>query len=109
MASTIDKIVPAYVWFVYGFGTVQLPLGIVSLVVTITTLITVKGIYIPMWMLPVSVLIITVFCTILGYLMTKHGIWNKTTSYANRAANPEISRMCKDLEMIKEHLGIKEE
>jgi uncharacterized membrane protein AbrB (regulator of aidB expression) len=104
-----DKLIPVYVWFTYGFGTVQLPMGIVNLVLIITTLITVKGIYVPIWILPVVVVVVAAGCILLGYWFTKYGIWNRTTSYTNQNANPEIAKIHADIQLIKRHLGIPED
>lgn len=107
--TVVDKLIPAYVWFTYGFGTAQLPMSIVGYVSAVASVMILKGIEIPITILLMVMAAIISGCTILGYLLTKYGIWKRTTSYTNQNANPEIAKIHKSIQRIERHLGIPED
>lgn len=107
--TVVDRLIPVYVWFTYGFGTAQLPMSIVGYVSAVASVLILKGIEIPTAVLLVVMAAIISACTALGYLLTKYGIWKRTTSYTNQNANPEIARIHHDIRLIKQHLGISED
>jgi len=103
-----DKLVPYYVWFMYGFGTVGVVMGTLNFGVTIATLITVKGIYIPTWAIVIISGSVIAACTATGYYFEKYSIWKRAVSHQNQNVNPELLQISKDVKIIKEKLGIKE-
>ena len=111
----VTKIIPYYVWFFYGFGIVSVVMGITNFGMIAVTLLTVKGILIPSWSIAVVVLLMIIFCIIVGFFFDKYKIWNKVTSYQNQNTNPEIAQMfsnlkelSNDIKAIKAKLGIED-
>ena len=101
-----DRIVPWYTRFVYGFGIISILIGIVNFGMLAITMITVKGIYIPLWMIPVFAFIVGIFCTASGWFFEKYEIWNRITSHQNKNTNPEFKGLLKDIEIIKNNIEI---
>ena len=96
-----DNLIPYYVWFVYGFGIVSILIGIVNFGMSLVTMITVKGIYIPLWMILVVAVLVIGFCTATGYFFEKYAIWSRITSHQNMNINPEIRQLCEDVRYIR--------
>jgi hypothetical protein len=114
--SRIDKLIPVYVWLTYGFGTAQLPMSIVGYVSAVASALILMGFIIPLIDIVKMVILVMIFCTVLGGLLTKYKFWERTTSYINQNANPEIKKihtdiqnMNNDLKIIKKHLGVPED
>lgn len=105
----VDKLIPQYVRFQWGYGYVSLALALISFGMSLVTMLTVKGIYISLWMLLLIGVGVVVFCTGLGYYFEKKDIQNRITSHVNNNANPEVTKMCKDIVLIKKKLGISDE
>ena len=105
----VDKLIPQYVRFQWGYGYVSLALALISFGMSLVTMLTVKGIYISLWMLLLIGVGVVVFCTGLGYYFEKKDIQNRITSHVNNNANPEVTKICKDIVSIKKKLGISEE
>lgn len=103
-----DKLIPYYVWFMYGFGTIGIIIGTINFGATITTLLTVKGIYIPAWVIVLISIIVIIICTATGYFFEKYSIWQRTISHQNQNVNPELLKLLKDIELIKKKLDIKD-
>jgi hypothetical protein len=101
-----DTMIKLAAWFMYGFGIVSMMIGIANFGMILVTVITVKGIDIPLWAIPALGTIVIVFCTAVGYFFKKYGIWEKITSYNNTQTNPEIKQVCQDVKDIKKHLGL---
>lgn len=100
-----DKLIPYEVWFEYGFGKISLLIGIINFGMLFITMITVKGIYIPAWMIIIFTLIIIALCIIIGYFFEKYAIWNRITSHLNLRVNPEVKQMLQDTQDIKKELA----
>lgn len=100
-----DKLIPYEVWFEYGFGKISLLIGIINFGMLFITMITVKGIYIPAWMIIIFTLIIIALCIIIGYFFEKYAIWNRITSHLNLRVNPEVKQMLQDTQDIKNELA----
>jgi cell division protein FtsW (lipid II flippase) len=111
----VNKLIPYYVWFFYGFAIVSVVMGIVNFGMVAVTMLTVKGIDIPSWSIILVVLVMVISCTAMGYFFDKNKIWNRVTSYQNQNTNPEIAQMfgslkdlSNDIKSIKIKLGIEE-
>lgn len=87
-----------YVRFQWGYGYVSLAMAICSFGMAGVTLLTVKGMYIPLWLICGIAIAAIAFCGWLGYFCEKHDIQNRITSHANRNANPEFDQLCKRCE-----------
>lgn len=79
--------------FVWGFGILAVWIGLLNFGMAIVTMVTVKGVYIPLWAIPAVAIGVLVFCTLIGHYFEKWDIWNRMTSHGNKAANPEISEI----------------
>jgi len=101
-----DKMIPYYVRFLWGFGYLGVFIGLVNFGVNIITMITVKGFYVPLWVIPIVGAVLILFCTGIGYYFEKHDVQNRIISHANRNANPEFAQQCAE---VKEILRILEE
>jgi hypothetical protein len=104
-----DRLVPYYFWFDYGFGRTSVVMGLFSFGMSLVTMITVKGIYVPLWAIGFVAGALILFCTGVGYFFERYKIMNRITSHSNRNTNPEIDGICKDIELIKAKLGIEEQ
>jgi len=96
-----DKLIPQYVRFTWGYNYVNLVIALVSFGINIITVATVKGIYMPLWILPIIGVIIVLFCAALGYYFEKKDIIKRMVSHSNKNANPEFVQLCKDVKEIK--------
>jgi hypothetical protein len=93
--SKIDKLVPLYVWFILGFGIISVLIGIINFSVNLVTMLTVKGIFIPVWAIIVLAAIMIGICILVGYSFEKYRIWDKINSHQNQNMNPEIRAAAK--------------
>jgi len=107
--TIVDKLIPQYVRFLWGYGYVSLVLAMTSFGMAMVTMLTVKGIYIPLWALVGIGALVVGFCTFVGYISETRNIQNRITSHANTNANPEIQRLCRDIDAIKKKLEIIDE
>lgn len=104
----VDKLIPQYVRFQWGYGYVSLVMALISFGMSMVTMLTVKGIYISIWTLVVIGIGVVVFCTGVGYCFEKGDIQNRITSHTNINANPQLTQLCKDIELIKKRMNIEE-
>ena len=104
--TTVDTLIPYYYWFKSGFGEISLPMALVNLAMLITTLLTVKGIYIPLWVIPVIAVFVIGGCVFVGWFMQTYEINSRINSLVNQKQNPEIKSMHDDMKLIKKHLGL---
>jgi hypothetical protein len=102
----INKYVPVQLWFEFGFNKLSLLMAAFNTGMLVITMITVKGIYIPLWMLPIAVTLLILTCIIVGYYFDRWGIWKELISRQNRYMNPEFVKLCEDVEKIKKKLEI---
>ena len=102
----LDGTIKLLAWFIYGFGIVSMMIGIANFGMILVTVITIKGIDIPLWAIPALGISVIVFCTAIGYAFKKYGIWEMVTSYNNQQTNPEIKQLCQDVKDVKKHLGL---
>jgi hypothetical protein len=114
--TLVDKLIPQYVRFQWGYGYVSLLMALTSFGMSLVTMLTVKGIYISVWTLLIIGGGVVAFCTIVGYSFEKLDIQNRITSHSNQNANPEfqdifrkVTKTRDDVELIKKHLGIHDE
>ena len=102
--TTADRLIPFWVRFQWGFGYISILMGLVSFGMSIVTMITVKGIYIPLWTIPIVATMVLALCTMIGYYFEKYDIQNRISSHSNQNANPEFVQMIRDIKEIKEML-----
>jgi hypothetical protein len=114
--TLVDKLIPYYVRFQWGYSYVSLVMTLVGFAVSIITMLTVKGIYVPLWAIGLIGSGIMLFCSALGTFTEKKDIQNRITSHSNQNANPEfqdifrkVTKTRDDVELIKKHLGIQDE
>jgi hypothetical protein len=106
MTEETNPLIPLWAWFVYGFGVISILIGIVNFGMILVAVITVKGISVPLWVIPVVSVFMIALCTATGYLFLRYNIWNRVTSYQNQQTNPEIKELCQNVKDIKKHLGM---
>jgi len=99
-----DKLIPQYVRFTWGYSYINLVIAITSFGLNIITVVTVKGIYMPLWILPIIGVTIIIIGGLIGFYFEKKGVINRINSHANQNANPEFLRLCKDVKEIKDRL-----
>jgi len=99
-----DRLIPFYVWFVMGFGIIAILIGIVNFGMNVVTMFTVKGIYMPFWIIPIAVAALVAFCIGIGWFFETYDIWNRITSHQNRRMNPELRQMAEDIREIRMRL-----
>jgi hypothetical protein len=96
-----------YQWLTFGVGLVGLLMGIASFCMNATTLATVKGIYVPMWQVPIVFLIILLGCVFIGWAWDHFQFWSAVNSRSNDVQNPQFKELCEDIKKIKEKMEIK--
>ncbi len=99
--TVTDRLVPYYVWFILGFGIISILFGIVNFGMNLVTMFTVKGFYMPFWIIPIAVGVMIVFCVGIGWFFEKYDIWNRIISHQNQRMNPEMRQMAEDVREIK--------
>jgi hypothetical protein len=103
--TATDFAIPYYVRFWWGFGYVSILLGIVNFGLNIVTAITVKGIYIPLWVIPLVAGGVILFCISVGLFSERYDIENRISTHKNLQSNPEFKQMCLDIKEIKDKLN----
>lgn len=103
-----DKLIPIWVWFLYGIGMVQQVLGTAALVISLATYATVKGIYVPAWVIPIAIVGISLALIGLGKMLVIFDVQNRINSYVNQNTNPELSEMHREILAIKRILEPKQ-
>jgi len=97
-----DRLIPFYVRFLWGFGYISIILGLISFGMNLITMITVKGFYIPLWLIPLVAMGVILFCTAIGYYFEKHDVQNRISSHSNKKANPELNKIMDELARVDE-------
>lgn len=101
-----DWLIPQFVRFQWGYGYISLALAIMSFGMSIVTMLTVKGIYISLWMLCGIAIAGAIVCFLLGYFCEKYDIMNRIATHINTTANPEIKKMYEDVQWIKQRMEL---
>lgn len=99
-----DKIIPYYVWFGMGYGTISLFIAMINFGMLLVTLLTVRGIAIPGWMIAVVAATVMTACITVGWFLTKYDIQNRIAEYQNMNLNPQIRQIAEDARYIREKL-----
>jgi hypothetical protein len=102
--TIVDRCIPLYVWFAAAFGPLSMVIGVVNFGMLFVTLITVKGIYIPSWMITVFALSIMIFCVVMGFVMERYDIMNRILHHQNLNQNPQMKQISEDVAEIKKLL-----
>jgi hypothetical protein len=99
--TLVDRVIPLYIWFIWGFGFLSVFIGLINFGMSIVTMITVKGIYIPLWIIPIVAGSVFLLCTFLGFIAERYDVWNRITSHQNLNANPEFKKLCTDVAALR--------
>lgn len=76
--TTFNNFIPLYVWFTFGFSLMGIVVSMLNFGMLVVTVITVKGIIVPVWIIiPVGAVLISI-CVLVGYLSEKHKIWGRS-------------------------------
>jgi hypothetical protein len=101
-----DKFITYQFWFEYGIGKFGVYLAVINIGLLVTTLLTVKGIYFPVWsVIPIGIGLI-LFCTTFGWFLDTYNVMGRLNSHMNRKGNPEFVKICADVEEIKKMLEL---
>jgi hypothetical protein len=90
--------------FFTGFGMISVFMGIVGFGMSLVTMITVKGIYIPAWVIAVIGIMLIVSCWYSGYWYEMIAMWKYEISHTNNVLNPEMLKLCTEVSEIKKLL-----
>jgi hypothetical protein len=99
-----DRLIPYYYWFKYGYAELMIPVAIVNITFVAITLITVKGISIPLWLeigLPISA---GIACIVIGWFMQRYNITARVNSVANLYNNAELRKIYDDVDYIRKYI-----
>lgn len=114
--TVADKLIPYWVWFILGFGCLSVIFSMGNYAINFITMLTVKGIYIPIWAIVGLIVAMICICMFVGWFFERYQIWDRITSHQNRNMNPEVRGIYdkvisveKDIKEIKKALNIKEE
>lgn len=100
-----DTIIGYQFWFEYGLQKAGLYVGIVSIGMTAITLLTVKGIYVPIWMFFPMGAAMVLFFVFLGYFLDTRNVMGRLISHQNRKdRNPEFGKLCENVENLNEQV-----
>ena len=102
--TLVDKLIPFYVWFLFGFAILSVIMGIANFGMVAITLMTVKGLYVPTWAIVLVAGLVISLCIIIGYTFEKYSIWDRITHHQNEKNNPQLRIIMKDLQDIKKIL-----
>jgi len=102
--TLVDRLIPFYVWFLWGFGLIAIAMGITNFCVNLITMLTVKQIYVPLGVGVLLSILMVGFCIFVGWFFEKYKIWDRITSHTQRKANPEIRLIVSELAEIRETL-----
>jgi hypothetical protein len=103
-----DRIIPYQFWFEYGIGKVGVYFAIISIGLSITTLLTVKGMFFPLWgFIPLGIVLV-VFCMMFGYFLDTRNIMGRLNSHMNRKGNPEFIEILDTLHRLEEKVDAME-
>jgi hypothetical protein len=78
-----------WIWFTQGWAVASIFLSMGNTGMAFITMLTVKGIYVPLWVIVFFVLCICVGVLLIGYKWYKSNIQAEVQSYSNNNANPE--------------------
>jgi len=97
-----DHLIPMYVRFGYGFGIISIFLGLISFGMNVVTMITVKGFYVPAWLIPIVGVGIVILCICIGYVLEKKNVLSRISTHSSTKINTEFRDMCQDVKEIKQ-------
>jgi hypothetical protein len=106
--TLMDHLIPARIWFNLGYGEISIVMSAVSMGMSFVTLLTVKGINVPLWLIGVIGMAVMIVAVTIGYFYQRYNITGRMNSHFNRTMNPEINDIHQDLKLIKKQLGIPE-
>jgi len=102
--TTTDTVIPYYVWFTFGSNVISIVISTLNFGMILVTLITVRGIQVPLWMIPAVAAMYALACIATGYFFEKYKIWDRITSHQNVNANPQMRDLIVDVAEIKQML-----
>jgi uncharacterized membrane protein AbrB (regulator of aidB expression) len=105
--TLVDRCIPFYVWFLIGFGIISMIMGIVNFGMIGLTLLTVKGISVPSFVIVIITLLVVLFCISIGYTFQRYSILDRITNYQNDKYNPQVRLILSELSEIKKKLDEK--
>lgn len=99
--TLVELIIDLEFWFEYGIAKFGFYISIANFVLMVTTLLTVKGIFFPVWgIIPVGVALASCI-VIIGYFLDTRRIMGRLNSRMNTRGNPEFLKMIDDVNEIR--------
>lgn len=99
--TLVDTIIPYYYWFKNGFGEISVPMALVNLALLVVTMITVKGIYIPLWIVPIIAVVVICACVGVGWFFEKYDINSRIATHVTKKQNPMLNEMFEILKKME--------
>jgi hypothetical protein len=91
-----------YVRFVAGFSMIAIFIGMINFGMILVTMLTVRGIEVPVWFAGIAFVCVMATCTWVGYTFEKYHVWDSITSHQNQTMNPEIREVITLLKKISD-------
>lgn len=107
LMTLTDILIPVYYWFKSGFGEISVPIAFVNMAILIVTILTVKGFFITMWLIPIIGLTAVMICILVGWFFQHYAITSRTATMINQKMNPEIKQISDDIKLMKKQMGLK--
>lgn len=98
--------IKSYTWFLWGFQTVSVIFALTNFGMLLVTLLTVKGIYVPVLVIIPAVILLVMICIFTGYLLIRFSVQQRAQSYNNMNANPEIRELTELVRKIAEKVNV---
>lgn len=93
-----------WVWFTQGWAVASILLSIGNTGMSLITMLTVKGIYIPLWAIIFFVSCVCAGILLLGHYWYKSRMQAEVQSYLNYNGNPEWNERCAQWDRIEKML-----
>jgi hypothetical protein len=95
-----DTLIPYYYWFKTGFGEMSLPLGLFNFATIIIIALTQKGIYIPLFAIPIIAVVVIIGCVFIGWFLQHYGINGRIATLVIQKQNPELDQLCRGVKEL---------
>lgn len=109
--TLVDKLIHQQFRFELGMAKLGFYVALLNLMITLTTLLTVKGIFVPIWLMVPFTGFLILFLLVFGYYLETYNVIARLNSHMNRKGNPEfvtlietIDRMEKKIDDLQERL-----
>jgi len=102
--TVTDTLIPYGAWFIIGFTYFSMVFSLVNIGMLAVTMLTVKGISIPLWSIIFIVVVMSGFLMFVGWFGEKHNIIGRLVGHQNMRMNNEFARVVRDVQWIREEM-----